>query len=272
MSPAGAAESAAAEGIRTEGIVLRRIDYGDTSQIAHLFTAATGRVPVIARGGRRPTPALRGPLDLFVLAEVDFRRRSRSDLHLLTRYRVLTGHPGLRAAASRLEAAFAAAEIVLAGTRELDPAPELFADLAALLRGLETASPSGTVTLLLSFMASWLRTAGFRPEMDRCRVCGAGLPDGAAARLEPGRGGVVCGSCGGVGRTLRLEPAARAVLRRLLALSVERAGTLRLTAAQQQAVRVALTVLVEDVIERPLLALRCTGGGGPTGGGTPPAL
>ena len=40
--------------IRTEAIVLRSIDYGETSRIVTLFTRDKGRITVIAKGARRP--------------------------------------------------------------------------------------------------------------------------------------------------------------------------------------------------------------------------
>ena len=55
-------------------LVLRRFDYGETSQTARLFSREHGRVGVLAKGVKRPNASLRGPLDLFALAEIDLER------------------------------------------------------------------------------------------------------------------------------------------------------------------------------------------------------
>ncbi len=62
--------------IRTEALILRSIDFGESDRILHLLVPEIGRLPVIAKGARRSVRRFSGTLDLFshVKIQVDLRR------------------------------------------------------------------------------------------------------------------------------------------------------------------------------------------------------
>lgn len=176
-------------------LVLRRFDYGETSQTARLFTRDQGRLGVLAKGIKRPNAALRGPLDLFALAEIDLVLRPRSGLHLLTRYRVVAGFAGLRKNLERLNGAFYVTEILREGTRDRDPSPELFEATTATLAALEQATSVGASLAVAWFELAYLEVAGFAPRWDACSVCGRAAPRRGLVRFAPWLGGIVCRNC-----------------------------------------------------------------------------
>lgn len=207
------------EEIHDVALVLRRFDFGETSQTARLFLREHGRVGVLAKGVKRPNDALRGPMDLFALADVALRWRPKSDLHLLTRYRVRTGFSGLRRNLDRLYGAFYVSELLREGTRDRDAQPALFDATVATLEALEHAR-SGAVPLICCwFELAWLQLAGFAPRWHACAFCARPAPKTGPVRFAPFRGGVLCRSCLAQRpvRTILLDTAARVAIDGLLA-------------------------------------------------------
>ena len=68
---------------RATGLVLRVFPITETSLVVHWLSPQAGRIGTVAKGARRPKSPFRGKLDLFHLAEFNFRRSRRSDLHSL---------------------------------------------------------------------------------------------------------------------------------------------------------------------------------------------
>ena len=238
-------------------LVLRRFDYGETSQTARLFTREHGRVGVLAKGVKRPNASLRGPLDLFALAEIDLRLRPRSGLHLLTRYRVVAGFAGLRKNLERLNGAFYVTEVLREGTRDRDPSPELFEATAATLSALEQATSAGASLAVAWFELAYLEVAGFAPQWDTCSVCGRAAPRRGPVRFAPWLGGVVCRQCLGERpvRIVTLGDGIRTVLDALRGASgPAEAAAMEVRTLDRAVLRDLLSGFLQGVMEKELKA------------------
>src|SRR5215471_10598131 len=66
-----------------EGIVLRRVDYGDADRILTVLTLEHGKIGVIARGARRPQSRLGPRTDLFTRSRMQLAK-GRGGLDVLT--------------------------------------------------------------------------------------------------------------------------------------------------------------------------------------------
>ena len=238
-------------------LVLRRFDYGETSQTARLFSREHGRVGVLAKGVKRPSASLRGPLDLFALAEIDLILRPRSDLHLLTHYRVVSGFAGLRKNLERLHGAFYVTEILREGTRDRDPSPELFEATVATLAALEMASRVGASLAVAWFELAYLEIAGFAPRWGACSVCGRAAPVRGPVRFAPWLGGVVCRNCLAERpvRIVTLGAGLRAALASLHGASgPAEAAAIEVSTLDRAVLRDLLPGLLQGVMEKELKA------------------
>ncbi len=245
-------------GETTLALVLKRQDYSENSQIGRLMTRTRGRASVLAKGIRKPNPDLLGPLDLAQLGEATIKWRKGDSLNLLTRWRVVTGFPGLRDDLNRFHAACHVTEILHEGHRDQDPDTARFDLAVETLAGLEVSPPTSVAAVTARFDLRWLGYAGFAPMLEGCALCRKKAPEKAAVKISPGRGGVVCSSCL-QGSTPGLIPLASAPRRLLLtardaliadavALSVSDSGAL--------AMRAVLDACLENVLEKELCAAR----------------
>jgi len=180
--------------VRTPALVLRKFEFGETSQVLHLLTRDRGRVHALAKGSLKPKSAFLGPLDLLELGEARIYPR-RDGLAILGGFERETSFPGVRRDLARLEAAFAALEVLGDASREEQEDPELFALAIGFLRGLESCPAERVPLVLLRFDLRVLGALGLSPVLAACVSCGAVPGTGKAQALSPARGGALCGNC-----------------------------------------------------------------------------
>ncbi len=214
--------------VKATGLVLRMVDFSETSRIGTIWTREFGKVRVLAKGGRR----LRGPfesaLDLLTLASIVFLRKSSGSLDLLTEARVVERFPRLRTDLAALYAAYYLAELLGDWTEDYDPHPNLFDEAVDALRTFGT--PTVPVALrLLRFETVLLRELGYAPVLEVCAGCGRPLapvsvpvpvPESGNATgtgdmviFSASAGGVMCGQChtSSRGKTTLSRPAWQAL-------------------------------------------------------------
>jgi len=177
--------------LKTEGLVLRSLRYGEADRILHLYTPDRGRVSAIAKGVRRAKSRFGGRLEPFFRLNLVLYE-GRSDLLTVTSAETLAGHPRLREDAAALDGAARACEAVARVFDDGDPhrgVYHLLANELALLNGdVARAGRSNA----LAFRLKLLLAAGFAPQLAACASCGEAEHlmgfSGAA-------GGVVCAAC-----------------------------------------------------------------------------
>src|SRR5919204_4608102 len=69
---------------KSRAIVLKVIEFSETSCVLTLFTEDFGKVGALAKGARRPKGPFEGALDLLALVRIVFLHKSSEALDLLT--------------------------------------------------------------------------------------------------------------------------------------------------------------------------------------------
>jgi DNA repair protein RecO (recombination protein O) len=181
--------------VRTEGIVLRSIRYGEADRIVHLYTPRRGRVSAIAKGVRRARSRFGGRLEPFFRLEL-MLHEGRSELLTVTGAETITGHPRLRTDARALDAAARACDAVarLFDTNEAHPAVYnlLCHELALLDARAGDRDARNAHANQLAFRLKLLLAAGLAPQLGACASCGASEH---LTGFSGAAGGVVCAAC-----------------------------------------------------------------------------
>jgi DNA repair protein RecO (recombination protein O) len=177
--------------LKTEGIVLRSIRYGEADRVLHLYTPTRGRVSAIAKGVRKTKSRFGGRLEPFFHLNLVLHE-GRSDLMTVTSAETVAGHPRLREDARSLDGAARACEAVARVFDDGEPHAGVFHLLANELALLDAEPARATRANALAFRLKLLLAAGFAPHLASCASCGerehlVGF-SGAA-------GGVVCAAC-----------------------------------------------------------------------------
>ena len=156
-SPEGAAKrnSAARRFEDQPGFVLHTYPYSESSVIVETFTRAHGRVPLLAKGAKRPGSTLRGALLQF--QRVGFSWSGKGDLRNLVRAEWLGGIPALNSKA--LLCGFYLNELILKLLERDDPHERLFDQYASALTSLAQGAREARV--LRIFEIELLREIGY---------------------------------------------------------------------------------------------------------------
>jgi len=181
--------------IRDQAIVLRRLDYSESSQVLAFLTREHGPQRLIAKGIKRGTKKkFATGIDLLERGEVLYLPSARGEgLGTLTEWHQVELHLGLRSDLTRWYAGQYAAEVTSGMTQEADPHPELFDALAALLEALSAGSEP--LRLVTVYQRAILTTTGLWPDLSRCVICDRPAPPGRAAWFSAHQGGLVCRAC-----------------------------------------------------------------------------
>ena len=181
---------------KASAIVIRTVEFSETSLVVTLFTREFGKIGALAKGARRLKGPFESALDLLALCRIVFLHKSSDALDLLTEAKLLRRFRPAGHDLSGLYAGYYVAELLGELTDEDDPHPELFdlADetLAALAAGESVAK------WLVRFELGALRLLGQMPSLEHVRrVRRRRWP--LAGRVAFGQldGGVLCPACRG---------------------------------------------------------------------------
>jgi len=152
--------------VHTEAIVLRTIDYSETSRIVTLFTRDLGKTGVMAKGARAARSRFGSTLEPMTRISTVIHVRPGRDLQILSETSHVDHHPNLRADLSRVEAGIRMVELVGALMPDREPNPPVFALLAGCLTALDQA-PGRTGNVWPFFQLRLATLLGFGPSFKR---------------------------------------------------------------------------------------------------------
>ena len=157
-------------------ICIRATDFSETSQILTLFTRATGKISVIAKGSKRPKSAFDGPVEVFSHGKIVFSDSNKEKLATLTEFEQQSGFADLAGNLFALNCCLFGAELINSLTNEYDPHPELFDGFLQFLRNTneirDTLHASrDTLALLILFQLTLLKEIGLQPILNACVNC-----------------------------------------------------------------------------------------------------
>jgi DNA repair protein RecO (recombination protein O) len=205
---------------KTLAIVIRLVEFSETSYVATLFTEDFGKITGLAKGARRPKSAFENALDLLAVSRVVFLRKSSDAMDLLTEARLERRFRAGQRDLSRLYGGFYVAELLNALTDERDPHRHLFRRTLHTLQALDGAAD--VAESLLQFEIALLRELGHLPSLDSCVECGCSIPPEGRVAFGQLAGGVLCAGCkAGQRHVVSLSGAAMQLLRRAVDQNAE---------------------------------------------------
>jgi DNA repair protein RecO (recombination protein O) len=199
---------------KTTAIVLRLVEFSESSYVATLFTEDFGKIGALAKGARRPKSPFDSALDLLAACRIVFIHKSSDSLDLLTEARLERRFRAATCSLPRLYAGYYVAELLQELTDYGDPHPELYqlADWTL----IELDRDCDPVWLILQFEVSALRYLGYLPSLESCVVCSSPISSTGRVLFGQLAGGVLCQKCrGGQKQVVSLSRPGLEILRKL---------------------------------------------------------
>jgi DNA repair protein RecO (recombination protein O) len=178
---------------KATALVLKVVEFSETSSVVTLFTREFGKIHGLAKGARRPKGPFESALDLLGLCRIVFLRKSSGALDLLTEAKLERRFRPPGRDLSCLYAGYYVAELLGELTDDYDPHPALF-DLAdQCLLGLSRGEP--VASWVLHFELAALAVLGHLPSLDTCVECGRSVAATGRVSFALTAGGVLCPNC-----------------------------------------------------------------------------
>ncbi|MGO8688949.1 MAG: DNA repair protein RecO [Thermoguttaceae bacterium] len=178
---------------KATAIVLRTVEFSETSLVVTLFTREFGKLGALAKGARRPKNPFESALDLLAICRIVFLHKASDALDLVTEAKLLRRFRLVGRDLFGLYAGYYVAELLGELTDEDDPHPELF-DLAD--ETLEALAAGDAVPRrIVRFELGALRLLGHLPALQTCAECGTPVASTGRVAFGQAEGGVLCPKC-----------------------------------------------------------------------------
>jgi len=178
--------------VKTEAIVLSKMNFGDTSSIASLFTEDFGKISVIVKGARSPKSKYGKIVDpLNYLSVVLYKKESR-EIQLLSGADIIEHYPSMKNDLSKLGYAYGVAELIknLLADREVNK--RIFRGIVKILSILNSGVEKPEITFG-RFFIFLLKETGYEIQINSCAICGKDkFVDDLYYSFEKG---LICGEC-----------------------------------------------------------------------------
>lgn len=179
---------------KTMAIVIRVVEFSESSCVVTLMTEDFGKITVMAKGARRRKSPFQGALDLLSITRIVFLHKSNDSLDLLTEAKLERRFRGASLSLDRLYAGYYVAELLAAMTDEADRNREVYELARTTLEEIENGCE--LATLLTRFELGSLILLGHSPMLDQCVDCGRPRQqENRSVNFGWNHGGVLCPRC-----------------------------------------------------------------------------
>lgn len=233
--------------LKTNGIVIKRMDFGEADRILTILTERFGKIKAIAKGVRKSTSKLGGHLEPFMI--VDFQLHEGKTFFTITGASIISEFPNLHAELPKMAKAYVAGELVDNFIHENEKSEVTFQILTQILELIENNEKN---FLINAFALKLIETSGFQPEFYDCVHCKEKITEGENFwdNLE---GGVICKNCAaGTGHGSKISNDFIKVLRFIEKNSFATIGKLKLEKDVEDEIDIVLGEYIRSILEKNL--------------------
>lgn len=175
----------------TEVVVLRGVDFSETSRIVTFLSPDRGRLTCIAKGAKRPRNPLGGLLDTFNHLEIGYYWKESRGVQTLAEASLINSYSGIKTDLEKMTYSAFPLELAAKVAHENEPSQALF---RVLVQGFDSLNSwTGNVAAHCCWqVVHLLGAAGFAPILDRCMHCGKDFQGEGGFSKE---GGLTCRRC-----------------------------------------------------------------------------
>lgn len=178
--------------IKTEAVVLSKMNYGDSSMIASILTEDLGRISVIVKGARSPKSKYGRIVDLINHLSVILYKKESREIQLLSNADIIDHYPEVKNDLNKLKYAYSIAELVKNLLAEHEVNRRIFKGVIKILNRLNSGIELPEVTFG-RFFIFFLKEIGYELQTETCAICGKkNLADDCFYNFDKG---LICGEC-----------------------------------------------------------------------------
>lgn len=178
---------------KTEAIVLRKLDYGDSSRIIQFFSEEFGKLPAIIKGARSPKSKLGLVLDSFNYVQIVFYKKESRDIQLVKDVDLLNHFGYIKENLDRIQFASAIVELLSNLLTENEAHRKLFAGSVKALEILNNPERDPKLYFAKYFIF-FIKEIGYAISIDICSQCGSHITSDQPVGFNYDSG-IICPEC-----------------------------------------------------------------------------
>ncbi len=175
---------------KATGILIKRVNFRETSLLVTFFTKEFGKIKGIIKGVRKDPKKISSNLSLCSLNEVVFYEKRNSELNLISQCDLMKDFSFLRTDMQKVSLASYILELVDTVMPLHDPNIEIFNLIISSLKSMKTGDLE---KVLYCFQVKVLSLSGFKPHLDACITCKNKIH--GEAHFSIYLGGLICSDC-----------------------------------------------------------------------------
>lgn len=156
--------------IKTKAVVLKKINYGDTSIIVSLYTEELGRISAILKGARKSKTKPGFIIDPINFIEIVLYNKSNRDVQLISSADLISNYTNIKEDIDKLKYAYATIELIQNLTGEEEKDLRLFKGLTKILELFNTSEELPGV-IFCRFFLFLIKELGYQFSLKQCAVC-----------------------------------------------------------------------------------------------------
>ena len=181
---------------KTDAIVLRVVEFSETSSIVTLFSRKLGKISAIAKGARRKKNPYEGAIDLIAICRIVFLHKSSQSLDILTEAKLERRFRSASTDLDRFYAGLYLVELLNLLTDEADPHELLFDAACLAIERIDSLDSEFSLRdALIEFEIRMLDLLGHLPMLAQCVSCGRTRKTMNRVHFGLNEGGVICPDC-----------------------------------------------------------------------------
>jgi DNA repair protein RecO (recombination protein O) len=157
--------------IKTEAVVLSKINYGDTSSIVSLYTEKEGKISAILKGSRVLKSKLGQIVDPLNHLQIIIYKKVSRDVQLISSADLISHFSKIKENLDCTKYSFAIMELLKNLTSDNEVNPKLFRGLVKILRMIEDKKEDASI-LFGRFFLFFLSELGYEISVEKCSNCG----------------------------------------------------------------------------------------------------
>ncbi len=179
--------------IKTEAVVLSKINYSESSLIVSLYTKSNGLISAIVKGGRRPKSKLASVVDVLNHIQIILYKKESRDLQLLTSADLISYYPKIKSDIILSSYSFAICELIKTLLAENESNELVFNGLIKILSLIEKELEPAPV-LFGRFLIFLVKEIGYEINLESCELCSENLNPNMKVYYLPSNG-FICNKC-----------------------------------------------------------------------------
>lgn len=231
--------------VKWEGIILRSVDYGESSKVVTIFTREHGKVGVMARGAKKPKSRLAAVSQLFTYGYYLCKKGPGTGMPELSQGEIIDSYSDLRQDLWKTAYAAYLCELLDRLTSEHESNPYLFQLLQLTLHYLDEGRDPEILCRI--FESKMLILAGIRPELHACASCGE---EREPYSFSISQGGILCPRCLPQDPyAMAISPAVWKLLRLFQLFDLERLGEIEVKDSTRSQLKLVLRRFMDEHLD-----------------------